>query len=201
MADLTLPNNADDIILDEIRIAILVLLISTSAAGLQHKLNALKDWCAENFIDINLVKTVVMILGPAPQNPVFKLGDTVLSIKIQEKYSTWVHILTQTRNMLEGHYKAKASAARFCAYRLLGIEESTGRLTPKELRILYMARVDCHLIHGCEISPDWENVHVQELCAIQTEFLREILNVHSHSLRAPLFIDMAVKMPFNLAEI
>ncbi|KAJ7796298.1 hypothetical protein B0H13DRAFT_2392703 [Mycena leptocephala] len=36
----------------------------------------------------------------------------------------------------------------------MAIEDKTGRLTPKELKMLYMARVDCHLTHGCEIALD-----------------------------------------------
>jgi hypothetical protein len=74
----------------------------------------------------------------------------------------------------------------------MGIEDSTGRLTPKELKTLYMPRVDCHLIHGCEVCPDSEDIHVKELCVIQIDFLRQILNVHSHSMLAPLFTETGI---------
>ncbi|KAF8137938.1 hypothetical protein K438DRAFT_1494664, partial [Mycena galopus ATCC 62051] len=71
-----------------------------------------------------------------------------------------------------------------------------GRLTPKEYKQLYMSRVDCHLIHGCEISPDCDDVHVKQLCDIQVSFLRQILNLHSHSLIAPLFTETGI-MPLR----
>jgi hypothetical protein len=46
-------------------------------------------------------------------------------------------------------------------FQIMGLEDSTGRLTPKEYKQLCMARVDCHLIHGCEVSPDSEDNHAK----------------------------------------
>jgi hypothetical protein len=165
-----MPDDSDDAILSGVRIAILaqaddILLISLSAKGLQRKLDALKQWCSVNFIVVNMIKTVIMIYGRAPENLVFKLGDSILTIKTEEKY-VGMNFRTDTRNMFEDHYKAKASTARYCAHRIMGLEDSTGRLTPKELKTPYMARVDCHLIHGCEVSPDCEGIHVKELITV-----------------------------------
>jgi hypothetical protein len=86
-----------------------------------------------------MIKTVIMIFGPAPANLVFKLGETTPAVKSQAKY-VGMNFPTDTRNMFEDHYKAKASTARYCVHRMMGIEDSTGRLTPKELKTLYMAR-------------------------------------------------------------
>ncbi|KAJ7601403.1 hypothetical protein DFH06DRAFT_1026134 [Mycena polygramma] len=201
MADLILLDDIDDAILSGIRIAILaqaddILLISLSAEGLQRRLNALATWCSLNFIVVNMIKTIVMIFGPAPVGLVFKLGETTLAIKTKEKY-VGMNFRTDTRNMFEDHYKAKASTARYCAHRIMGLEDSTGRLTPKELKPLYMGRVDCHLTHGCEVSPDSEDIHVKELCAVQVDFLRQMLNVHSHSSLAPLFTETGI-MPLRV---
>ena len=77
---------------------------------------------------------------------------------------------TETRNMFADHYALKAQTARYCGHRIMAIEDMTGRLTPKELKELYMARVDCHLIHGCEISPDSEDVHVNQLAKFKFGF-------------------------------
>ncbi|KAJ7846466.1 hypothetical protein B0H13DRAFT_2407849 [Mycena leptocephala] len=98
--------------------------------------------------------------------------------------------------MFEDHYKAKASTARYCAHRIMGIEDSTGRLTPKELKTLYMARVDYHLIHGCEVPPDSEDKHIKQLCAVQVDVLRQMTNVHSQSMLAPLFTETGI-MPLR----
>lgn len=76
------------------------------------------------------------------------------------------------QNMFAEHYKDKARTARYCGHRIPAIEDLVGRLTPKELKQLYMARVDCHLIHACEISPDCEDVHVKHLAKVQITFLR-----------------------------
>jgi hypothetical protein len=74
----------------------------------------------------------------------------------------------------------------------MGIEDMTGRLTPRELKPLYMARVDCHLIHACEISPDSEDVHVKELSKVQVSFIRQMLNLHRRSMIAPLFTETGI---------
>ncbi|KAJ7721807.1 hypothetical protein B0H16DRAFT_1602001, partial [Mycena metata] len=77
---------------------------------------------------------------------------------------------------------------------------TTGRLTPKELKQLYMARVDCHLIHGCEIAPDSEDTHVKQLCKVQVNFLRYMLNIHSRSAIAPLFTETGI-MPIRVRRL
>jgi hypothetical protein len=58
----------------------------------------------------------------------------------------------------------------------MAVEDMMGRLTPKELKELYMARVDCHLIHGCEIMPDSEDIHLKQLSQVQISFIRNMLN-------------------------
>ena len=160
----------DVIFLAAVRISLLaqaddLLLVALSPRGQQGKLHTLEQWCARNFILINLIKTIILIFrygkSPLPLLPVFVLGKTQLKIKSEEKY-VGVTFRTDTKNMLAAHYKAKARTARYCGHRIMAIEDMTGRLTPKELKELYMARVDCHLIHGCEISPDCENVHVKQ---------------------------------------
>jgi hypothetical protein len=139
-----------------------------------------------------MLKTVILIFGSVPYPPpVFKLGDQVLTITDEEKY-VGVNFRTDTQNILQAHYKAKAGTARYCVHRIMAIEDSTGRLTPKELKMLYLARVDCHLTHGCEISPDCEDVHVKQLCDVQIRFLRQILNVHGRSMVVPLYTETGI---------
>jgi hypothetical protein len=130
-----------------------------------------------------------MIFGPASTaGRQFHIGANILAIEVEEKY-VGMHFNTSKRNMFEYHYKAKASTARYCAHRIMGIEDSAGRLTPKQFKDLYMARVDCHLIHGYEVSPGSEDVHVKQLETIQVDFLRQVLNVHSQSMLVTLFTE------------
>jgi hypothetical protein len=54
MADLLMPDDPNDVIFSDIRIAILaqaddIILISLSAKGLQRKLDTRKQWCSLNF--------------------------------------------------------------------------------------------------------------------------------------------------------
>jgi hypothetical protein len=87
--------------------------------------------------------------------------------------------------MFESHYPEKTSTTRYCAQ---GLDNSTGQLTPKEYKQLYIARVDCD-----HILAVWY-VHVKELCNVQVSFLRQILNVH---MLAPLFTETRI-MPLRV---
>lgn len=148
---------------------------------------------------INLIKTIVLIFRVGANllvNPEFNLGGAQIAVKTEEKY-VGVHMSTETRNFLAHHYEAKARTARYSGHGVMGIEDMTGRLTPKELKQLYMATVDCHLIHACEITPDSDDVHVKELLKIQVSFLRQMLNLHSRSEIAPLFTETGI-MPLRV---
>ncbi|KAJ7213545.1 hypothetical protein GGX14DRAFT_360820 [Mycena pura] len=170
-----------------------LLIVSLSARGLHVKLATLRTWCSNNFILVNLVKTIILIYGKIVSPlPIFRLGTTRISVKTEEKY-VGVILRTDTQNMFADHYKAKARTARQCGHRIWAIEDMTGRLRPKELKQLYMARVDCHLIHGCEIPPDSEDMHVKHLCKVQINFLRQMLNIHRHSMIVPLFTETGIK--------
>jgi hypothetical protein len=74
----------------------------------------------------------------------------------------------------------------------MAIEDMTRRLTPRELKQLYMARVDCHLIHGCKIAPNSEDMHVKHLMKVQVSFIRQLLNLHCHSMIAPFFTETRI---------
>jgi ribonuclease HI len=194
LSDLSMMPDFDDVFLAGIRISLLaqaddLLIFSLSPRGHNQKLATLAEWCARNFILINMIKTIILIFGPFHLPlPEFRLGKALLKVKMDEKY-VGIHLRTDLRNMFADHYIAKARTARYCGHRIMGIEDMTGRLNPKDLKQLYMARVDCHLIHGCEIAPDSETVHVKKLCKVQISFIRHILNLHSRSMIAPLFTE------------
>ena len=82
----------------------------------------------------------------------------------------------------------------------MAIKDMTGRLTPRELKQLYMARVNCHLIHGCEIAPDSEDVHVKQLMTVQVSFIRQMLNLHRRSIVAPLFTETGI-IPLRVRRV
>ncbi|KAF5378200.1 hypothetical protein D9615_007560 [Tricholomella constricta] len=205
MGDLTMPPDVDDVLLINTPISLMaqaddVLIISRTAEGLTRKLMVLEKWCSRNFIVINLIKTVILLFGRIRTPiPTFHLGGALLAIKTAEKY-VGISLRTDTNNPLEDHYTSKASTARYCGHRIMAIEDLTGRLTPKELKQLYMARVDCHLIQGCEISPDAEDVHVAKLEDVQISFLRRTLNVHKRSMLVPLYTETGI-MPLRARRL
>jgi hypothetical protein len=58
----------EDVFLAGIRISLLaqaddLLIFSLSVRGLQVKLARLEQWCSQNFILVNLVKTIILIFG------------------------------------------------------------------------------------------------------------------------------------------
>ncbi|KAJ7614279.1 hypothetical protein DFH06DRAFT_921978, partial [Mycena polygramma] len=205
LSDLSLLPDFEDVFLAGVRISLLaqaddLLIVSLSARGLNEKLATLERWCAMNFILVNLVKTIILIFGSGILPlPLFYLGSTQLTVKTEEKY-VGVNIRTDTRNMFSDHYKAKARTARYCGRRIMGIEDMTGRLSPRELKHIYSGRMDCHLTHGCEISPDSEDVHVKQLCKVQISFLRQMLNLHRRSMIAPLFTETGI-MPLRVRRL
>jgi hypothetical protein len=82
----------EDVFLAGIRISLLaqaddLLIVSLSIRGLQVKLSTLEQWCARNFILVNLVKTIILIFGTTVflPLPLFHLGTTRLTVNPDEK--------------------------------------------------------------------------------------------------------------------
>src|SRR5687768_3375021 len=73
MADIGdyIPTDVDDVVVGQISVTNLeqaddIVLLSTTHAGLQRKLNGLVRWCALNFLQINAVKTMFNLFGNRP---------------------------------------------------------------------------------------------------------------------------------------
>jgi hypothetical protein len=64
-----------------------VVLFSTTAAGLQRKIDAFFGWCRVNFMVISISKTEWMLFGEMPVVlPVIRVGDTAISLVKEYKY-------------------------------------------------------------------------------------------------------------------
>lgn len=105
------------------------------------------------------------------------------------------------KNIFIDHYTNKATKARSSGYLIYGTESLVrkSRLPPREARILYFARVNPHLISGCEVIIDVVNA-VKKLEKVQKLWLRRLLMLNSHSVIAPLFTELAV-MPIRCRRI
>ncbi|KAJ7753051.1 armadillo-type protein [Mycena maculata] len=70
----------------------------------------------------------------------------------------------------------------------------------KEGLMLYMARVDCYLISGAEISLDVDNSLIKEHLDAQHLFLRRLLGINSRSMLAVLFTETGL-MPIRIRRL
>lgn len=77
-------------------------------------------------------------------------------------------------------------------YLVFGMESSVGTLPPKESLRFYMATVDPHLTHGCEISPDIDSSLLESLEVVQHDFLRRTLGLYKKSMTLPLFTETGI---------
>ncbi|KAJ3858921.1 hypothetical protein EV359DRAFT_13776, partial [Lentinula novae-zelandiae] len=68
-----------------------------------------------------------------------------------------------------------------------------GCLPPREGIILYMARVDPHLIFGCEIVLDIDLSLLGDLEQAQCQYLRRLLGISKRSMRAILFTELGIE--------
>jgi hypothetical protein len=92
-------------------------------------------------------------------------------------------------HLFEKHYRVKASKAQGVAHASFTVDSMIGSLPPKEGIQLYMARVDPHLISGCEVVLDVTSRLVVKLEKPQKRFLRRLLGLNPRSMRAILFTE------------
>lgn len=171
-----------------------ILLMSYSAAGLQSKLHVLQKWCSDSFIQINKVKTVVMMFN-ARKNaaiPTFRVGTDTLELSECEKYVGVEFDSARGKPMFESHRRTKAAAARYIGHTIMSMEVKTGHLPPMDIKKQYSARMDPHLIYGCEIMPNEYKASIKELETVQRRFLRRMLGVSKRSMVMPLFSETGI---------
>lgn len=132
----------------------------------QRHIHKFGQWCKDNMLEVNASKSRAMIFGtlfvPLASMPQFTLHDDLIPFTSTHKY-VGVHFQSTHANIFREHYEAKAEAAEVSALAtLFGTDSVVGRGTvpPKVALQLYNALVDCHLIHGCEVMPDVDNVGV-----------------------------------------
>jgi hypothetical protein len=72
-----------------------IAIISRTPHGLQRHLHELESWCSDNFLSLDVKKSVMMIFGPLPSPlPRLTLSDCRLEIKQSWPYvGVWLTIL------------------------------------------------------------------------------------------------------------
>ncbi|TFY76932.1 hypothetical protein EWM64_g7080, partial [Hericium alpestre] len=180
MSDLHLPDDPADISLDGIYVSHLehtddIVLFSMCPAALQRKLDALAHWCGLNFLIINLCKSISMIFGRLPSPlPMLSIDGSVLHWTSQYTY-IGVTFCSTTCNIFSPHYSLKAQKAKSLANVTFRLDGLIGSLPAWEGHLLYMACVDPHLMHACDILPDVDAGLLQPLENVQRTFVQHLL--------------------------
>ncbi|KAJ7450171.1 hypothetical protein FB451DRAFT_1146459 [Mycena latifolia] len=191
-ADFQLPHDNADIRLNGRPVCQLEqaddgVIFSTQVVSLQDKINLFYRWSRRKFMFISPPKSKGMIYGPLPAvMPILRVGDDVVEFVSKFKYvGMW---FTSTHpNMFAAHYADKASKARKVANATFArVKTHLGSLPGLQL---YMARVDCYLISGGEISLDVDPRLLEEHIDIQQSFLRNLLGLNPASMVSILYTE------------
>ncbi|KAJ7882151.1 hypothetical protein B0H13DRAFT_2278384 [Mycena leptocephala] len=138
---------------------------------------------------ISVDKTKWMLFGPFPRiTPSLYVNSNIVALVDKYKF-VGIWFTSVKRNLFEKHYLVKASKAQGVAHASFTVDSMIGSLPPREGVQLYMARVDPHLISGCEVVLDVTSRLVTKLEKPQLRFLRRLLGLKPRSMRAILFTE------------
>ncbi|KAF5340522.1 hypothetical protein D9758_015817 [Tetrapyrgos nigripes] len=205
-----LSSHPDDMTIDGTTISHLehannMVIISCSAAGLQHHLNQLEEWCFHNFLALSPSKSEVMIFGNLHMtlgwlrqiDPIaYICGLPITPLKLTDNFKhVGITFYSTEHDIFARLYDEKAKAATISSHSILGTEHLVGcdRIPPSSTKSLYTALVDCHLIFGCEIALDTTNTGIQKLEKVQNSFLHHILGLSRSSPLPPLFTETGIR--------
>ncbi|KAJ7090615.1 hypothetical protein C8R44DRAFT_990643 [Mycena epipterygia] len=183
-SDFRLPPHKDDIHLN----------------GRAAKVTMFFKWCSNKRVFISAKKSKWMIFGPLPPViPVLRLGNLIVELVFEFKY-VGIWFTSVHPNVLARHYAIKVSKARATSNAIFGLNHRIGSLPVREGLQLYMARVDCYLISGCELALDTDNSLIQDHIEAQHMFLRQLLGLNPHSMLAVLFTETG-QMPVRIRRL
>ncbi|PPQ72667.1 hypothetical protein CVT25_007993, partial [Psilocybe cyanescens] len=206
-ADCDPPKQENDVVL--FQVVITYLLLADDMAMMEYlREGAMKEklgymaniWCRENFLKLNVAKTKFMIFGPLPASlPILMVNGSSIDAVSIFKYVGFYFQSTK-RNIFAEHYVKKSNLAAAGNRSFYMLESIFGTLWPKLGVQLYMARVDPHLIHGCEVVLDVDSSSLLLLEKIQLEGLRRILGLGPRCMRAVLFTESGI-MPIAYRRV
>lgn len=156
----------------------MILFTRHNAPALQNLIDYTYNvWCIQNFLSLNVSKTVGMIFGPVPNPlPVLAIGQESLVFTDHFKY-VGITFQSTHRNIFFQHYINKASAACLETYKIFAAESLISAFPMKEGLQLYMALVDPHLTFGCEVCIDIDSTALKLLEDVQVMCLRHLLGL------------------------
>ncbi|KAF7356855.1 Reverse transcriptase domain-containing protein [Mycena venus] len=204
-SDFCLPPHKDDVRLNgrpvcQAEQADNNLIMSTAFPAFEAKVGMFAKWGDNKRAFVSGKKSKWMIYGPLPAViPTLRIGDMVVELVFEFKYvGMWFTSIH--KNVFARHYNIKASKARGTSNTIFGLKHRVGSLPVREGLQLYMARVDCYLISGCELALDTDNSLLDELMEVQHLFLRRLLGLNSRSMLAVLFTETG-QMPIRIRRL
>ncbi|KAF5375862.1 hypothetical protein D9615_008181 [Tricholomella constricta] len=183
-SDLAVPDHPDDILLNGRSVSHLeqaddVVVFTTTPVTLQSKVDALQGWCSVNRMLISARKSKWSVAHYRADLPVdANIVIAGRSVDFVSEY-TYVGITFQFHHgfLFRQHGSTKASAARGVSGATFTIDSFVGSVPPVDARKLYMARVDPHLTHGCEVALDIDRAALNGLENVQRTYIRRMLHL------------------------
>ena len=191
---------------DEILVHLLwaddLVLMASSAEGLQKQLDGLHRFCSKYQLIVNTLKTRIMLYGNIRGSVQFMFNNEVLEECQTYKYLgvLFSPIKTANGNIFRDMYKyvtEKSRRASFVATRKCA---GIGKMTPKVGLHLYDSFVRSVTEYGCEI---WSlGKEFQEIETVQLRFIKMLLGVklstanvaiYAETARYPSFINFQLK--------
>jgi hypothetical protein len=125
-----------------------------------------------------------------------KIGNG--SLTLDETHATYVGITFNNSHshLFRNHVKTKARHAASMCHGIFAMHNICGDVPPSSALTLYMARVDPHLTHGCDVVVDTPAVSIKKMKKVQLSFLRRLLQVNPRSFKAMLFMESGL-MPIR----
>ncbi|KAJ3516411.1 hypothetical protein NMY22_g14215 [Coprinellus aureogranulatus] len=197
-----IPKDRDDICFGTSHITNLeqaddIVLLSTTPEGLRRKLDGVYRWCSVNFMLFNASKSAILIVTERKPRPTltFTVGEGELEVEIA--VVTTVTYLGFTLSstpysFTRKHYDEKAAKAKRAAGVLRGVQQLVGILPVSVATRLYMALIDPHLTHGCEIAIDCIKAGWEQLEKVQEGYLRNVMDVGALCMLVILFTETGI---------
>ncbi|RDX40928.1 hypothetical protein OH76DRAFT_1302111, partial [Lentinus brumalis] len=167
-------------------------IMTTSAQALIPKNLQFRQYCAGSFVEIGDPKSQAAVFGALPNEfPSLSVSDTPIAF-VPTITLVGVTFSSTAHDVLKEHYVRKEKTARNMANSCLALEGFVGAVPPAILLSLYQARVDPHLVAGCEVALDVRPSALNGLERVQHTYLRRLLGLGPRSQRAPLFTETGI---------
>lgn len=167
-----------------------LVLMLTSRAALQAKIIAVQRWCVTNAMQLNATKSAYLVFGGKSSADTAGVEVARQPVPPSAEY-TYVGVsLNSGRYLIGNHMQKQTTKTRGLARLILKtVRRMTGDAPPSQLRTLYLARLDPHIIYGAEVAPLAQKNTIDALELVQRKYARAMLGLNPRSLTAFLHVE------------